>query len=278
MNAAIATHPLPPLPPGHYQISGAALHAARTIFRHWAPKEKGRIEATLRNVAIMIDVQTQVFKLEQQLEKLVHIAPWAKSRTHELAANIEEIRHVIDIIDNVHKQMAPGRVERTPYLTEPEGAWRNWQISEQAKRAAHFLHLHFEWERRPHGQMAPTENSFANVIDSHIDAWRANISLPLLTRESGWQTKDFSDNFMALRRALADMELLRNRMPRIAPGIAPKSNGNSKLVEFAESSKPIHADPSPKLAAALKPVQQAMSEARTVADAQEVLRKARSIR
>lgn len=275
MNATVATSTLPAPPPGHYQISGAALHAARTIFRHWTPKEKGRVEATLRNVAIMIDVQTQIFKLEQQLERLVHIAPWAKSRTHELAGNIEEIRHVINIIDNVHKQMAPGTVDRTPYLTEREGAWRNWQISEQAKRAARYLHVHFEWERKAHGQMAPTENSFAHVIDSHIDAWRANISLPLLIRESGWQTNDFSDNFLALRRALADMELLRNRLPRITPGIVPKSNVRNELTENA---RPIHADPSPKLAAALRPVQQAMAEARTVSDAAEVMRKARFIR
>ena len=266
---------LPAPPPGHYRISGAALHDARTIFLHATPREKGRIEATMRNVAIMIDVQTQIFKLEQQLDRLVQIAPWAKSRTHELAANIEEIRHVINIIENVQKQMQAGHVERTPYQMEREGAWRNWQISEQARRAARFLHQHFMWERTAHGKVAPTENSFAHIIDSHMDLWRVNISLPLLIRESGWQTRDFSENFMALRRALADMELLRNRAPRIAPGIVPKSTVKNELTENA---KPIHPEPSARLSDAMRPAQAAMSQARTVEDAQEILRKARFVR
>lgn len=271
ITAANATAAIPQPPPGHYQISGAALHAARTLFRHFKPQERTRVEATLRNVAIMIDVQTQIFKLEQQLERLVHIAPWGKSRTHELAQNIEEVRHVINIIDGVHQQMQPGRVERTPYQTQAEGAWRNWEISEQARRAARYLHVHFVWERLPCGKMQPTENTFAHVIDSHIDAWRANISLPLLLRESGWQTKDFSENFLALRRALADMELLRNRAPKIAPGIQPKMNVRNKLTETA---RPIHPEPSPRMAEAMRPVQAAMAEARTVEEARAVIEKA----
>lgn len=271
ITAANAASAIPPPPPGHYQISGASLHAARTLFRHFKPQENDRIEATLRNVAIIIDSQTLIFKLEQQLDRLTHIAPWGKTRVHELAQNIEEVRHVINIIDGVHKQMAAGYVERTPYLTQAEGAWSDWQISEQARRAARVLHIHFHWERLPHGKMQPTENTFAHVIDSHIDAWRANISLPLLTRESGWQSRDFSENFAALRRALADMELLRNRAPRIAPGIQPK-------MKPVVASRPTQPEPSPRLAEAMRPVQAAMSQARTVEDAREILRNARFVR
>lgn len=261
--------------PSTYRISGAALHAARTIFLHATPRERGRVEATLRNVAIIIDVQTQIFRLEQQLDRLVAIALWALSRTHELAENIEEVRHVINIIDGVHKQMAAGHVQRTPHQMEREGAWANWTISEQAKRAAKMLHVHFAWERTPHGKVAPTENTFANIIDSHMDLWRANISLPLLLRESGWETKDFSENFKALRRALADMELLRNRMPRVAPGIVPQGNVKNALTENA---RPIHPEPSKRLEESMRPVQAAMAQAQTVEDAQEVLRKARFVR
>lgn len=258
-----------------YQISGPAIHAARTIVRNWKPLERGRYEVSLRNIAIMIDVATQIFRLQQQLDRLLRVttvntgegtsAMWTKGQTHELAKNIEEIREVIRAVEVVHQAMAPGSVRRTPHQTTNEGAWKDWRISEQARRAAAILHKNYAWEARLRSSQ-PTEESFAKVIDACIDAWRANVSLPLLIKDSGWETKDFSANFLALRRALSDMELLRNHMPRVAPGIV--TPGKQHMPQR------VHAEPTAAQRAAMKPIQEAFARASTVTEAAAVITKA----
>lgn len=260
-----------------YQISGPALHATRTILRNWVPREK-KFEATARNIAIMIDVATQIFKLQQQLQQLLSVAPRGKSKIPDLAKNIEEVRHVIRLVEMTHQQMQAGPVERTPYALEREGAWRNWQISEQAKRAARHLFVNYDWERSAIGKMQPTEHNFAQVIDTCIDAWRANISLPLLIQESGWQTSDFSDNFLALRRALADMELLNRRAPKIAPGIVTVQPPKGDIAAAVADYKPVAQEPTAEQRARMKPVAEALSRARTVDEELAVMKRAGFVR
>ncbi len=263
--------------PQQYQISGPAIHAARTLFRNWRPREIGRFEATLRNVAIMIDVATQIFKLQQQLDRLLRVttintgdgtaAMWTKDNLHELSRNIEEVREVIRVVEMVHKAMAPGEVKRTPHQTTAEGAWKDWRVSVQAQRAAKSLMQHYTWEQRVGCKSPATEAGFSKIIDACIDAWRANVSLPLLIKESGWETKDFGANFLALRRALADMELLRNHMPRVAPGVVT-------VAGHQHTPKQTRQEPTAAQRAAMKPLQEAFARAGTVSEAAAVITKA----
>lgn len=260
-----------------YQISGPAIHAARTLIRNWRPREIGKFEATLRNIAIMIDVATQIFKLQQQIDRLVRVttintgegtaAMWTRANVHELARNIEEVREAINAVDLVYKSMGAGVVHRKPYQTTAEGAWKDWRVSEQARRAAKSLMQHYAWEQRTLCKSPATEDGMAKIIDACIDAWRANVSLPLLIKESGWETKDFSENFLALRRALADMELLRNHMPRVAPGIVTAA-GHQHTPQRTQQ------EPTAAQRAAMKPLQEAFARANTVSEAAAVITKA----
>lgn len=248
-----------------YQISGPALHAARTVWRNWIPRETSTYEATLRNVALMIDAATKIYQLQQQIDRLVAIAPWGKSRIHELQRNMEEIREVIELVRLTHEQMQAGYVHRTAHQTPHEGAWQQYQQSEQARRAARLLWKHYAWEKQPFGKLPPTEKNIAIVIDVCIDTWRANVSLPLLLQESGWINRDFGDNFRALRRALQAMELLRDRAPRVAPGV---------VGEPLAGYRPRQQEPSRQQREAWRPVAEALEKARTVEESVQVMKKA----
>lgn len=251
-----------------YQISGAALHATRTILRHFRPRERGQYEATVRNIAIMIDGATLIFKLHQQLHQLVRVttvetpmgprASYLDKRSDEFAKNIEEIRHVIRLIELTDQQLKAQPVE-----PQQRG---EWMVSGEARRAARLLFRHYEWERLPHGKYAPTENSMAHLIDCCTESFRLNLSLPALLRDSGWQTKEFSENFKALRQALEEIARIEQRASKIAPGIVV----GKPLKDY----KPVVQEPTAKQLAAMKPVAEAYNKARTVREATQVLTKA----
>lgn len=256
-----------------YRISAPAIHATQTLLRNYQPQELGKFEATPRNIALMIDSATKIYQLQQQMQRLLTIAPYWVSQTHELAENIEEIREVIRLIEMTYEQMGVGHVTRRPHQTTDDGAWKEGAVrvlrdeqSDQAKRAARMLWTHYRWERTLIGKAAATERNLAILIDVSMDTWRANVTLPLLLRESGWMQRDFSDNFKALRRALSDLSLLHNHMP----GIAPARPAGEPLAGY----KPVQQQPTRDQIERMKPVAAAFEAARTVEEATRVMKNA----
>ncbi len=96
-----------------YQISAPALHAARTIMKNFDLQEKSTIRATERNLAILIDVCTQVFRVEAAVDHMVKTIPWADKA--ELARRLDQLRESIRAIEVVRNRMPNfGKTIRVP--------------------------------------------------------------------------------------------------------------------------------------------------------------------
>ncbi len=96
-----------------YQISAPALHAARTILKNFDLLQKDKIKATERNLAILIDVCTQVFRVQAAADKLTRIVPWTNKQ--ELAQNLEQLQDAIRAVELVKNRMPNfGQTMRVP--------------------------------------------------------------------------------------------------------------------------------------------------------------------
>lgn len=87
----------------NYDVSAAALHAARTLMRNFNLTEKANIAATERNIAIIVDVCTQVFRVEAAVENLVRHIPWYDR--HELAQSMDQLREAIRVLEVARNRM-----------------------------------------------------------------------------------------------------------------------------------------------------------------------------
>jgi hypothetical protein len=86
-----------------YVTSAAALHAARTLMNNFTFEAKSKIPPTERNVATIIDVCTQVFRVEEAMDALVCKTPWMDK--HDLRANMEMLQDAIRAVDIVRNRM-----------------------------------------------------------------------------------------------------------------------------------------------------------------------------
>ncbi len=86
-----------------YQISAPALHAARTILQNFDLHEKSTIRATERNLAILIDVCTQVFRVQAAVDTMVRTIPWADK--NELGRRLEQLRESVRAVEVVRNRM-----------------------------------------------------------------------------------------------------------------------------------------------------------------------------
>lgn len=84
-----------------YELSAPALHAARTLMRHFQliPTAKCRIQPTLKNIGIMIDLCTATFRMQRALDYVCDEAPWRDK--DEFIRNYERMRNAIRAIEVV---------------------------------------------------------------------------------------------------------------------------------------------------------------------------------
>lgn len=88
-----------------YEISAPALHCAEIILRnfHITEKPESRFRATKKNLAILIDVTTNIFRVEAVIDQLVKDNPWANK--HALAQNIDRLRDSIRAVELVRNRL-----------------------------------------------------------------------------------------------------------------------------------------------------------------------------
>lgn len=96
----------------HYELSAPACHAARIILRHFdlVQKPNGKIRPTEKNLAILIDVTTGIFRVQEALTEFVRTTPWMDKS--ELAKNMDRLRESIRAIEIVNN--------RLPRFEQPE--------------------------------------------------------------------------------------------------------------------------------------------------------------
>lgn len=93
------------MPPIQYEISAPALYAARTLLKNFVFSERpgAKVRATEKNLATLIDVCTQIFRVERVMDRMVHTVPWLDKR--DLAQNLENLREAVRAVEVVRSGM-----------------------------------------------------------------------------------------------------------------------------------------------------------------------------
>lgn len=84
-------------------VSAPAMHAARTLLKNFRFESTGTIEPTERNIAIIVDVCTQIFRVEAALDNMVQRVPWLDKRS--LGQNLDQLREAVRAIELVRNRM-----------------------------------------------------------------------------------------------------------------------------------------------------------------------------
>lgn len=88
-----------------YEISAAAYHAADTVLKHFdiVPKRGGKVAPTQNNLAILIDVCTEIFRVEAAMDHLLRQSGW--QNRSELASNLDRLRDAIRLMEIVRNRL-----------------------------------------------------------------------------------------------------------------------------------------------------------------------------
>lgn len=241
----------------NYTISAPASHAAHVLLKNYHLRETGSISATLDNIATLIDVATQSFRLVKVMDTLVQSAPWwnKQSLTDNLERLQDAVRSVETVLDNIPKY---SNVEESP--REIQEFIREYRVSAPALYAAKTLLQHFTIQQRT--TLAPTEKNVAILVDVCTQVFRVEATVRYFLSHIPWQRKqDATDALVSMRKGLRAVELVRNRMPSYSRPIQITIHKKQE-VEFELTKKQIQ--DAQKLVAKV-------AAARTVDEQQQVL-------
>jgi hypothetical protein len=91
------------LAPAQYQVSAPAAHAARMLAKNFRFLQVAQLQPTERNLAIIVDVCTQVFRIEKEVDRVCSATLWQHPR--ELQQNLEGLRQALRAIEIVRNRM-----------------------------------------------------------------------------------------------------------------------------------------------------------------------------
>lgn len=195
----------------NYEISVAASHAARTIFRNFTVREKGTIEATEHNLGIIIDVCTQIFRAQGAMNQLIKDIPWADREA--LIARMDRLRAAVESLKAVRSKMP--KYDGIPIQGEDGTLVKRYQVSAPAAHAARTLSNNFVFVRK--ANLDCTERNLAILVDVCTEVFRVELAVDMLVRKvSAMGTNYFSHSMQELQDALRAVEIVRNRLPCVA--------------------------------------------------------------
>lgn len=192
-----------------YQVSMPAVHAARVILRNFKVTELGEVEATEENIATIIDVGTQTFRLLPKLQAVVTAAKWASS--DDLQENMDRLQAAVEAIKPV--------AAKVPRYADAAPAGNGYTPPAAAVHTAHMLTGQFMFTRR--SKVEATEKNIAIMVDvctsigRVMDAVNSLASYTLVPK-----SQEFAERMNLVRKALRAVELVRNYLPDT--GIAPR--------------------------------------------------------
>lgn len=240
------------------QPSSVALHAARTILRNFAVRERDKIEATEHNIAVVVDVCTQVRHLAPALKILVKTVPWYQPQ--KFPERLDALRQQVQTLETLRKRMP------RYHGTAPSG--EGYHCSAPALQTARQLWHYYEFTRK--AKLGATENNLAILVDVCTDVFRLERAIDQITQTSLWSgTAELRSKFDALRGLVRELELLSNRLPAIRPT-------DLRVVTVAER-KPSEPRLTRERLSELRSIQTRLAQARTVLEEQEVLQRARLV-
>ena len=199
-----------PLP---YKVSAPAQHAATTILRNFDLTPLGTIEVTPQNVATIVDVATQVFRLHKAMDHLVQVSPWWNANA--LEKNLEQLQEAVRAVEIVREGMPRFRAANAP--AEIQG-YPSYVTSAPALHASKMLMQNFRFT--PRASIQATEKNLAILVDVCTDVFRVEMAVDYVIRSLPWSSRgELISNLDTLRKAMRAVELVNNRMPRRADPI-----------------------------------------------------------
>lgn len=92
-------------PKEHYNISAPALHTARILFRNFEFLERpgSRVRATEKNVSIIVDIGTNIFRAQNAMTQLVTQVQWADK--NELIRNVSKLQELIRCLEVANNRL-----------------------------------------------------------------------------------------------------------------------------------------------------------------------------
>lgn len=195
-----------------YEISAPAQHAAHVILRNFIILPTGRIEATPSNLATLIDVATQSFRLVKVMDTLVKNAPWWNaSALHENLEQLQDaVRSVETVLDNI-PQYAKDNGNGIPVNELKEFVTR-YRVSAPALYAARSIQQHFLLRRK--GALDATERNIAILVDVCTQVFRVEMAVRYFLTRIPWQHRAQAGQALKeMQEGLRVVELVRNRMP-----------------------------------------------------------------
>src|SRR3990167_11412028 len=87
----------------NYKVSAPALATARMLWKNLEFRERGKVASTERNVAVLIDLFSQAFRLEGALEHLVRNVRWFNRE--ELSLNMEKAQEALRALEVVRQRL-----------------------------------------------------------------------------------------------------------------------------------------------------------------------------
>jgi len=172
--------------------------------RNYTLDEIGTIAATESNVATIIDVSTQTFRLLPCVNAIVAAANWVDR--NNLRQNMERLRAAVEAIRPV--------AENVPHYKEPNGNGlpNSYVVPAPALHAARALAGQFLFTRK--AKLEATERNIAILIDVCSGIGRIVESInSLVTYTLAPRAQEIGEHLELLRNALCAVEVARNRMP-----------------------------------------------------------------
>lgn len=248
-----------------YKASSPAVHAARVLFRNFEFRELADTAATEHNVAIIVDVCTQVFRVAPAMRQIIHLAPWHDPEA--VAGSLERLRDMVRDLQTVREGMPSftGQVSG-PQSLGPDGLLaKGYVVSAPATCAARSLMTRFTLT--PRASIQATENNVATLIDVCTEIFRVQEAVDNLVSQTMTGTQeDATRNLDQIRKALRLFEVVYNRLPSYRP------NEIAVTIRAAGSRSEPHL--TRKQQEKVQTIVTEVKAARTVEEQQAVLRKA----
>jgi len=186
-----------------YNISSPALHAANLVFRHFDLHERKDVVANVNNVARLIDLYTQIHKIETVLKRMFTKTQWLNQDL--LLVNLEQTRGLLRETQQL--------LEGLPQF-QKEGELGATAASYTAAKA---LMEYYVFVPNPRGQIPLTLRNIAVLIESSCGICRIEELRPMLNTVLSFEPQELRQQLKLLRTTLRALEVVRNRLPAYAP-------------------------------------------------------------
>lgn len=210
-----------------YSISAPALHAARTILKHFDVREKSesQIEFSEQNLARLIDRYTYSWRIKDAVKELTRHVSWLPNHQNNVEHSLDKLRHSVEALELIDKKIPRYEDEvDQPFNFKDLNGDRNraeaharapvYEISAASVYAIRMIQEHYEFIERPDGQVDCTEYNLADIVDISTNIFDVQDKLHRMCAMVRTLTdQELLANMKTVRNVLAALDIACARMP-----------------------------------------------------------------